>query len=167
MARRHVYRTFTTWTGNLGPGTVDYAGYERALETVALGRPAILGSSDPSFRGDAQRWNPELLLVASLSQCHLLWYLSLCAMSGVVVVDYRDDAVGEMIETPDGGGHIESVTLRPHVVVSAEHMRESARQLHGAANERCFIASSVNFTVRHEPSIMVASAPLDPTGTDR
>ena len=159
MGRTHTYRTVTTWTGNLGHGTTGYRSYERALETRAEGRPALEGSSDPTFRGDPARWNPELLLVASLSQCHLLWYLSLCATSGVVVLDYADDAVGEMVESADGGGHFQTVTLRPRVVVAAADMIGLAESLHDEAAAKCFIAASVNFPVRHEPVTTARAEP--------
>lgn len=158
MAERHHYETTTTWTGDRGQGTASYRGYDRAHETVALGRPPIAASSDPGFNGDPERWNPELLLVAALSQCHMLWYLHLCSVSGVVVTGYVDAAAGSMVETPDGGGHFEEVVLRPVVTVAAEDMVERADPLHAKASERCFIAASVNFPVRHESEIHIGAA---------
>ena len=68
-----------TWTGNTGTGTREYRGYERAHEYLVPGKPVIPGSSDPNFRGDKTHYNPEELLVMSLSSCHMLWYLHLCA----------------------------------------------------------------------------------------
>jgi organic hydroperoxide reductase OsmC/OhrA len=156
MPRTHHYETTTTWTGNTGEGTAAYRSYERSHQTAAEGRPAIVGSSDPAFRGDAERWNPELLLVAALSQCHLLAYLHQCTLGCVVVTAYVDPATGTMAETPDGGGHFEDVVLRPVVTVADAAMTERARELHEAAAERCFIANSVNFPVRHAPEIVVA-----------
>ena len=79
MSRSHRYATTVTWTGNTGPGTSGYRDYQRTHEISADGKPTILGSADPAFRGDPARWNPEELLVASLSQCHMLTFLSLCA----------------------------------------------------------------------------------------
>ncbi len=155
MRRRHRYETRTAWTGDQGSGTTNYRSYRRCYETVASDRPALLGSSDPSFRGDGDRWNPELLLVAALSQCHLLWYLHLCSTSGVVVTGYVDDAEGAMVETKEGGGHFEQVVLRPTVTVARADMADRATELHGEASARCFIARSVNFPVRHEPEIVV------------
>ena len=156
MARTHRYETATFWTGNNGEGTSSYRAYERAHETAAAGRPGIAGSSDPAFRGDPERWNPELLLVAALSQCHMLVYLHQCAVGGIVVTAYYDEASGTMSETPDGGGHFEEVTLRPVVTVAEAEMAERACELHGIASQLCFIANSVNFHVRHEPEILVA-----------
>jgi organic hydroperoxide reductase OsmC/OhrA len=151
MTAKHAYETRTTWTGDRGQGTADYRGYDRTHDTMAPGRPAIPSSSDPAFRGDSDRWNPELLLVAALSQCHMLSYLHRCALSGVVVTGYEDTAEGVMVETADGGGHFEEVVLRPVVTVAEPGMVERAQSLHHDAAARCFIAASVNFPVRHEP----------------
>jgi organic hydroperoxide reductase OsmC/OhrA len=155
MARRHKYETQSVWTGNLGQGTAEYRGYERTHETSAPGRPVIPSSSDPAFRGEEDRWNPELLLVAALSQCHMLSYLHQCASNGVVVTAYEDTAEGVMVETSDGGGHFEDVVLRPVVTVAEAGMVERAQALHQDASAVCFIAASVNFPVRHEPRALV------------
>src|ERR1700735_5211938 len=112
MARLHSYAVTVTWTGNTGTGTSGYREYKRSHEISASGKSTIAGSSDPAFRGEPTRWNPEELLVASLSACHQLWYLHLCAEAGIVVQAYRDDAVGVMAEQADGAGQFESVTLR-------------------------------------------------------
>jgi organic hydroperoxide reductase OsmC/OhrA len=155
MPRTHRYETRSVWTGDRGQGTADYRGYARTHDTTSPGRPAIAASSDPAFRGDADRWNPELLLVAALSQCHMLSYLHRCASSGVVVTGYEDDAEGVMVETEDGGGHFEDVVLRPLVTVAEPGMVERAQALHHDAAALCFIAASVNFPVRHEPRAVV------------
>ena len=73
--REHRYRPTIVWTGNTGTGTAGYKAYERAHIISASGKAEIAGSSDQSFRGDVSRWNPEDLLVASASACHMLWYL--------------------------------------------------------------------------------------------
>ena len=157
MARTHSYAVQVTWTGNRGTGTSGYRAYDRDHEVTADGTPAIAASSDPAFRGDASRWNPELELTAALSQCHLLWYLHLCADAGVIVLSYADDATGTMAESDDGGGRFTEVVLRPRVVVAANSMIEAATRLHAEANAKCFIANSVSFPVRHEPVIEAAS----------
>jgi organic hydroperoxide reductase OsmC/OhrA len=159
MSRRHKYETTTVWNGDRGRGTADYRAYERLYDTTSVGRPTVEGSSDPAFRGDPQRWNPELLFVAALSQCHLLAYLHRCAIGGVTVTGYRDTASGVMLEDNDDGGHFEEVVLRPVVTVAEPGMVERAMQLHKDASERCFIASSVSFPVRHEPQIVVSKEP--------
>jgi organic hydroperoxide reductase OsmC/OhrA len=152
MTRRHTYETVVTWTGDRGTGTSGYRAYDRDHQVAAEGRPPIPGSSDPAFRGDPARWNPEQLLVASLSQCHMLQYLHLCADAGVVVTGYVDHACGTMTETGQGGRFTE-VVLRPRVSVASPAMVAAATALHDAAHRVCFIASSVNFPVRHEPHV--------------
>ncbi len=158
MGRLHKYAVTTTWTGNSGAGTSGYRNYERSFEMVAPGKPPLLGSSDPTFRGDRGRWNPEELLVASLSSCHQLWYLHLCADTGVIVLDYVDDAVGVMEEASDGSGQFVSVTLKPRVSIAAGSDVDKAQALHEAAHAHCFIARSVHFPVSCEATITAASA---------
>ncbi len=153
----HGYEVAVRWTGNLGEGTAGYRAYARAHEVTAAGKPVLLGSSDAAFRGDASRWNPEELLVAALSQCHLLTYLHLCADAGVVVTEYEDRATGVMVTDAKGGGRFTEVTLRPVVSVADDSMSEAAQELHETAHERCFIASSVSFPVDCEPSVEVTS----------
>ncbi|MEP6717059.1 MAG: OsmC family protein [Terriglobia bacterium] len=152
--KKHQYRTFLRWTGNSGQGTATYQSYRRRHEISGPGKATtIAASSDAHFRGDADRYNPEELLVAALSSCHMLAYLHLCAAGGVVVTAYEDDASGEMVEDPDGGGHLTGVVLRPRVTVTAEPDREKALHLHEQAGNLCFIARSVRFPVTHEPVI--------------
>jgi organic hydroperoxide reductase OsmC/OhrA len=154
MGRTHQYEVAVTWQGNRGTGTSDYKSYGRENVASAAGKPDIAGSSDPTFRGDPTRWNPEELLVAALSQCHLLSYLHLAAAHGIVVVEYVDRASGTMEQTATGGGHFTSVTLRPVVTITAGDP-ELARKLHHQASENCFIAASMNFPVTHRPEIVV------------
>lgn len=154
--KEHRYQVRLVWTGNRGKGTSSYTAYERSHELRAGVKPVLPGSSDPNFRGDSARWNPEELLVASLSACHQLWYLHLCAVAGVVVTAYEDDAEGVMAEAPDGGGRFVSVTLRPRVTIGRGSDADQARALHHAAAEKCFIARSVNFPVAHQPVVDVS-----------
>lgn len=152
----HQYKAGLTWTGNSGAGTSDYRSYERAHElTGPDGKPTILGSSDRAFRGDKSRWNPEDLLVASLSACHMLAFLHRAALAGVNVVEYTDEASGTMKETSDGGGAFVEVVLHPVVTVQTADMADRCEQLHDEAHARCFIASSVAFPVRHEATARV------------
>jgi organic hydroperoxide reductase OsmC/OhrA len=155
MTRTHRYEVAVTWTGDQGQGTSDYRSYRRAHEVAAPGKATIAGSSDPAFRGDPGRWNPEELLVASLAQCHMLWYLHLAAAARVVVTGYTDRPVGTMTETTDGGGRFTEVVLRPRVVVGAPEAVDRAVALHERAHQLCFVANSVNFPVRHEPVVEV------------
>lgn len=151
--KTHHYDVKVIWTGNTGSGTSTYAGYARAHEIVAPDKMTILGSADHAFRGDKQRWNPEELLVGSLSACHKLWYLGLCAQAGIVVTAYEDRAEGTMVEEPNGAGQFTDVTLRPHITISATSDAAKAMALHHTAHEMCFIARSMNFPVLHEPVI--------------
>jgi organic hydroperoxide reductase OsmC/OhrA len=154
--REHRYTVSLTWTGNLGSGTSGYREYSRSHEIGADGRPAIQGSADPAFRGDRSRWNPEELLVASLSACHKLWYLHLAVDAGVIVTAYVDRAEGVMEVGRDGVGRFKSVVLHPTVTVAAGSDVGLARTLHNPAHEKCFIANSVNFPVECEPEIVTA-----------
>jgi organic hydroperoxide reductase OsmC/OhrA len=158
MTLAHHYEVGLVWTGNRGSGTTDYKSYGRDHVLSASGKHDIAGSSDRVFHGDIDRWNPEELLLGALSQCHLLSFLHVAAAAGVVVTAYRDDAVGSMVQTANGGGHFVSATLRPEVTVATVAMAQKAMGLHGVASERCFIAASVNFPVGHEPSVLVAAA---------
>ncbi|MBO0849481.1 MAG: OsmC family protein [Pseudonocardia sp.] len=152
MARTHGYAVQVTWTGNKGTGTSGYRDFGRDHEVSVDGKPVLLGSSDPAFRGDPDRYNPEELLVAALSECHMLWFLHLAATSGVVVTEYVDRAAGTMAENTDGSGQFSEVVLRPEVTVAEPAMVEATDGLHERAHQLCFIARSVNFTVRHEPT---------------
>ena len=155
MSKAHHYDITLKWTGNLGTGTSAYRAYSRNHTISATNKPTISGSSDPAFRGDRDKYNPEELLVASLSSCHMLWYLHLCAEAGVVVVNYTDRATGVMEENTHGGGRFVEVTLKPVVVVTEASMVTKANELHQAASKLCFIANSVNFPVHHLPTCRV------------
>ncbi|MHA7987100.1 OsmC family protein [Rathayibacter sp. CAU 1779] len=147
----HHYALTIEWTGNRGSGTSGYRDYGRDHLISAEGNPPIEGSSDRAFFGDADRWNPEELLVAALSQCHMLSYLHVAQRNGVVVTAYVDTPTGTMTATSDGGGHFTVVTLRPEVTIADAAQLELAESLHAEASRLCFIASSVNFPVEHEP----------------
>lgn len=152
--KEHRYTTTIAWTGNTGTGTSDPKNYSRNLDMKFEGKPPLPGSSDPAFRGDPSRYNPEELLVASLSACHMLWYLHLCAVSGVVVTAYADTAEGTLAESAGGGGQFTQVMLRPHVTVARGDV-DKAKTLHAKAASLCFIARSVNFPVHHEPTVVM------------
>lgn len=157
MTHQHLYRVDVEWTGNLGSGTDGYRNYSRDHEIRIAGKPSLAGSSDPTFRGDAVRHNPEDMLVAALSSCHMLSYLHMATVAGVVVTGYRDAAEGTMTTAGDRG-HFVEVVLRPTVTISAASDPARAQAAHADAHHACFIANSVNFPVRCEPRIVVASA---------
>jgi organic hydroperoxide reductase OsmC/OhrA len=155
MPQAHTFEVNVSWTGNTGEGTSEYAAYERSHEISAEGKSIIPGSSDPAFRGDRSRYNPEELLVASLSACHMLWYLHLCADAHIVVTAYADQAAGTMKLTEDGGGRFSEVILKPSVTIQKGCDTELAQALHARAHHLCFIANSVNFPVRAAPTLAV------------
>jgi organic hydroperoxide reductase OsmC/OhrA len=154
---KHAYALTVTWTGNTGDGTATYRGYRRTHTVTADGPPELLGSADRTFHGDRERWNPEQLLLAALSQCHLLSYLHVCVTRGVVVTAYVDRATGSMTTDPDGSGRFTAATLNPQVTVADAGMVEAALEAHHRANELCFIANSVAFPVQHNPEVVVAA----------
>jgi organic hydroperoxide reductase OsmC/OhrA len=154
MKAEHDYALSVVWEGNRGTGTSGYRDYGRQTTVTAVGPAPILGSADKPFRGDADRWNPEQLLLAALAQCHLLSYLHVAVKNGVVVTGYSDDAVGRMVQEGEGG-RFESVTLRPRVSVADASMVDLAQSLHAEASRLCFIANSVSFPVGHEPTAEV------------
>lgn len=153
--RVHVYETLVSWTGNRGQGTSSYTSYDRDHLVRGTGKPELLMSADPAFRGDPARYNPEELLVAALSSCHMLWYLHLCAKAKIIVKAYEDRPSGRLVEGKAGGGHFESVVLRPAVTIEAGDL-ETARRLHDDAHRECFISNSVNFSVTCEPTFVQA-----------
>lgn len=154
--REHHYQVKIEWTGNKGRGTESYKAYSRDYDISEGKKQSIAGSSDPAFLGDATRWNPEDLLVASASACHQLWYLHLCAEAGIGVDSYIDKAEGVMTEGEKGC--FTSITLKPDIAIRAGDDIQLAKELHHRAHELCFIANSLNFPVLCEPVIRYCSA---------
>ncbi len=166
MGREHRYTLTTRWTGNTGSGTSSYRAYSRNHEVSATGKQAAIpGSSDPAFRGDPDRYNPEELLVAALSACHMLSVLHLCADAGIVVTDYADEATGVMRENRDGSGEFTRVVLHPRMAITDATRIAEAKALHARAHELCFIARSVSFPVEHEVMVIVAERSPAAAGT--
>jgi len=155
MSKQHTYQLSIKWTGNNGNGTADYASYERSHRVSVAGKKPLDCSSDSPFRGDKTKHNPEDFLLASLSACHMLWFLHLCADEGIVVTDYHDNAEGKMIQTTNGSGYFTEVILSPVVTVQDVTMISKANELHKKAHQYCFIANSVKFPVYHKPIAMI------------
>jgi organic hydroperoxide reductase OsmC/OhrA len=158
MSKDHEFRATIRWTGNLGSGTSGYREYSRDHVITMAGKPDLLGSSAPTFRGDAGRHNPEDLLVAALSACHMLWYLHFCAVNKIVVTSYEDHATGIMQTEPDGNGRFTNVTLHPRVTIAGEFDEAKAVALHKEAHKFCFVSNSVNFPVEVEPDFIASPA---------
>lgn len=155
MKGAHEYSSRLVWDGNTGNGTATYASYGRQYHVVVAGKPDIAGSADPAFRGDADKLNPEDLFVASLSSCHMLSYLAACALKGVRVVAYEDDAKGTMTVDADGGGRFVEVVLYPKVTIADREQVALALSLHEVAHDQCFIANSCSIPIRHKPTVSV------------
>lgn len=154
--KAHTYKIKVEWTGNEGNGTLNYNSYNRNHEISTNGKyDAIKGSSDPSFLGDATKYNPEDLFVSSISSCHMLWYLHLCSVHKIVVIEYVDHATGIMEETENGSGKFTEVTLNPTVKITNSDLIKKATELHSEANKMCFIANSCNFKIGHNPIITI------------
>jgi organic hydroperoxide reductase OsmC/OhrA len=155
LDRDHVYRIANTWTGNRGTGTSGYRAYGRESEVAADGKSSTLAlSADPTYRGDPRSFNPEELLVASVSSCHMLWYLHLCADAGVIVTAYRDEAEGRMAAHRDGSGEFVGIVLRPRVTIAQSDRAADALALHERAHAMCFIARSVNFPIHVDAGVV-------------
>ncbi|NNF20075.1 MAG: OsmC family protein [Flavobacteriaceae bacterium] len=152
---KHQYNLKIVWTGNSGTGTSSYSGYKRDHTIEAEGKPVLMGSADPAFRGDPTKYNPEELFLASLSACHMLWYLHFCSEAEIKVMDYSDQAEGIMEVDANGSGRFTEVLLKPLVRVSDNSMEEKALDLHRKAHQYCFIANSCNFPVKRQPVILV------------
>jgi len=153
MNGEHSYRLRAVWTGDRGTGTSGYRDYDRSVTLSVAGKPDLAASADTPFRGEAERWNPEDLLLAALAECHLLSYLYACVQAGVVVTGYEDDATGTIVMDGRGGGAFREVTLHPRVTVADASMVPAAESAHATANALCFIANSVNFPVHHAATV--------------
>lgn len=159
MGAHHDYSVTVSWPDpgaelDSAPGTTSYTAYSRDHEVSLAGKPPLPGSADPAFRGDPGRYNPEELFVASLAQCHMLWFLHLASQARLVVRRYADDATGTMRVESRGEGQFTDVTLRPRVTADPGPAATDAAitDLHHRAHALCFIARSVNFPVLVEPA---------------
>lgn len=157
MSKEHQYIASIQWTGNKGAGTSAYKAYERSHSILIDKKPIIKASSDPSFRGDKNLHNPEELFLSSISSCHMLWYLHLCSVNNVIVIEYVDHASGTMKENSDGSGYFTEVLLNPVVTVTESDMITLAEALHHQASKMCYIANSLNFPVKHNPTTKVVA----------
>jgi organic hydroperoxide reductase OsmC/OhrA len=153
MGKEHIYQLSVEWTGNKGEGTADYRSYERSHVISAKGKHDLMSSADPLFKGEASRWNPEELLLASLSACHLLWYLHLCSVQKIVVTKYQDQPTAEVMFEPTGEGRIKEAILKPVIIITDARKIDEANHIHEEAHKKCLITNSVNFPVKISPTI--------------
>lgn len=154
MAKTHDFSNRIVWTGNRGTGTSAYKAYDRTWDMALPGKDILHCSNDPMLGGDPSKYNPEDMLIAALSSCHMLWYLHLCSVAGVTVTSYQDNPVGIGESEPDGTGRFVEAILKPVIHITLDSDREKARQLHDEIHKHCFIARSVNFPVRHDIKIV-------------
>jgi len=151
--KTHDYTAGIVWDGNTGTGTSSYTSYGRQYRLIIDGKPDLPLSSDPLFRGEAEKHNPEDLFLASISACHMLFVLSLCARNGIRVTAYEDRAQGRMTIDEKGGGKFEEVTLYPRMTIAAGDDAARAAALHDTAHELCFIANSCSVPIHHQVTV--------------
>lgn len=151
MTQDHHYNITTEWTGKTAEGTKNVKKYNRTHTITNQGKPELILTTDNPHVGDKTKLNPEDLLVSSISSCHMLSYLYVCALEGIVITSYIDNANGIMTENVTGGGSFKEVTLNPVFSVADENMVEKAIELHHKAHEICYIANSVNFEIKCNP----------------
>ncbi len=154
MAFTHDFPARVVWTGNTGTGTSAYKAYERTWDLAVEGKDVVHCSNDPMLGGDPTKYNPEDILIAAISSCHMLWYLHLCSQAGIIVTAYEDNAIGIGESEPSGKGRFIEAVLRPSITISAGDP-EKAKEIHNEIHQYCFIARSVNFPIRHEAKISV------------
>jgi organic hydroperoxide reductase OsmC/OhrA len=150
MAKTHDFTAQIVWTGDRGEGAKQYRGYDRTWRIATPGKSPIECSNDPILGGDPSKPNPEDLLLASLSACHMLWYLHLASEAGIVVRGYEDSPLGVGETGPRGEGRFVRAVLRPTIRVEHGADIAKAEALHTAVHAFCFIARSVNFPVSYE-----------------
>jgi organic hydroperoxide reductase OsmC/OhrA len=147
----HRYTASCVWHGSTAPG---YDAYDRAHEAQAPPAPATLQlSSDQAFRGDPALLNPEQLLVLATASCQLLSFLAVAARARIDVVDYEDDAEGEMPED-EPPMRITRITLRPRITIRGEVDDARIHHLVEVAHRECFIANSLRTEVVIEPELV-------------
>jgi organic hydroperoxide reductase OsmC/OhrA len=132
-----VHRARVVW----GPNRND-----RRAHTIDLAGQRLAASGAAVLGGDPDKADPEEMFVASLSSCHMLWFLSLARAARILVVAYEDEPEGTM-----DGTRFTHVTLRPRVTFDGEIDDDQVDSLHHRAHERCFIANSVRCQVKIEP----------------
>ncbi len=153
MAKKHDFPNRIVWTGNRGTGTSAYRDYDRTWDMALEGKDTLSCSNDPMLGGDPSKYNPEDMLIAAISSCHMLWYLHLCSVAGVTVTAYEDTPVGVGESEPDGTGRFLEAILYPKITITKESDVQKARDIHDEIHKHCFIARSVNFPIRYEVEI--------------
>ncbi len=125
------------------------------LESTQDGLPVLEVASPPEFGGPGGEWSPEHLFVAAISSCLMTTFQAIAAMSGVEVVSYRDRATGRLHRGDNRLYRMESVTLRPKVVIADETKVDRTLRLLNRAESVCLISRSVDSTISLEPTVTV------------
>lgn len=155
MSEAHDFEARIVWTGNRGEGTAHYRAYERTWEVRTPGKPPVACSNDPRLGGDPGLHNPEDMLIAALSACHMLWYLHLASDAGITVLAYDDSPLGHGESAASGAGRFTGATLRPRITVAPGTDLGRADAIHHEIGKVCFIARSVAFPVAHKARYVI------------
>jgi organic hydroperoxide reductase OsmC/OhrA len=154
MSHTHTYRATLTWEGSTSDG---YEHYDRThrVETPPA-KQALTLSGDPAFGGDAEKPNPEQLLLAAASSCQLLSFLAFAARSRIEVLSYTDEAEAIMPED-DLPVRITQITLRPRITVGPEANVDRVYRLVDKAHDECYIANTISAEMKLEAEVEVAA----------
>ena len=163
MSATHSFETHLRWPADPAQALPPASAFSRNNVLSAPGKVEVAGSAPSVFGGDAARYNPEELLLMSLSECHMLTYLAIVAKKRMTIIAYEDRATGTLglgengIKSgPPGKMSMQEVTLRPRVTVAKDTDLADALAMHETAHANCFIANSINFPVRYEAEIVAA-----------
>ncbi|MBL0141904.1 MAG: OsmC family protein [Betaproteobacteria bacterium] len=157
MSDNHTFEATLTWPADPAQKLPPDPAFSRNAVLASPGHPPFPGSAPTVFGGEATRYNPEELVTLALAHCHMLTYLSLAAKKRVAVLAYEDRATCVLgKDAASGKMKILSAQLRPRVTVARGTDLNEATAMHAKAHEYCFIASSVNFPVAHEPQTVEA-----------
>lgn len=153
MAQEHRFACRTVWRGAM-EDPPDPKTWRRGHVIEIAGKPDLLGSTSSAFYGDDSRHNPEDLLVAALSSCHMLSFLSASARARLRIVAYEDraEAVLSLVERRF---RFTEAILRPRITVAREADLAKAREMNELARSICFVSNAVNFPVRDEAEFLV------------
>ncbi len=145
----HLFKVALNWIKKESKMDSSTRIYTKSHHISIEGKPDLEVSAAKAFKGDPNLYNPEDLLLSSLTSCHMMSYLYCCAQHKIEVISYQDHSEATLQVNPDGSGKIVKVDLFPEIIISDSSQTELALSLHKKANELCFIANSCNFPVYH------------------
>ena len=147
----HLFKVALNWIKKEPQTDSSTRIYTKSHHISIEGKPDLEVSAAKAFKGDPNLYNPEDLLLSSLTSCHMMSYLYCCMQYKIEVISYQDHSEATLQVNPDGSGKIVKVDLFPEIIISNSSQIELALSLHKKANELCFIANSCNFPVYHHP----------------